>query len=268
MRVKRLSYGAAGLIAAVILLFGVGTTWSYLKTALEVIQDEVEESVPPSFHLERLKRMVEELVPEVQRNRVALAEAEVDVERLEEEIAERRQALEQAREHIVKRRAKLNDWSEDLFVGGSQYTRRQVEDDLASRLDRYEVAEEELATKENLLKARRKVVEAAARKLRNYQRDQQQLGIQVAQIESQLNLVESMKDSHKLEFNHTKLADGKRLASYLKRKLDVAERVLADAAIIEEGIPDELVRDVIQEIDAKFGQPEPARPEPEGITRR
>ena len=51
---------------------------------------------------------------------------------------------------------------------------------------------------------------------------------------------------------------------YLKRRLDVAQRVLEDTSVANGGIPDKpsARREVAEEIDEKFGNPSPDRSAP------
>lgn len=261
MRARTTLIGAAAIVATALAVMGVRTAWSYLRTSQRVVQKGIEDSTPLEFHLERLRQMVDDLAPEVRRNRTLLAEAEVDVEHLQIEVAQQQGKLTQSRDQIIRQRKLLSNSDSDLFIGGHKYTRQQVETDLAEKLDAYSATEATLQAKQHLLDARREVVDSSRKKLQSYQRQNQQLDVQVAQLDSQLRLVESREGPHKLEFNHSKLAEAQRLADYVKRKLDVAQRVLEDSSVAEDGIPDEYLtnRDVMREVDAKFGEPAVAK---------
>jgi hypothetical protein len=85
----------------VLLTAGTGV-WSYLRTSQRIVKKEIQDAVPASFQLERLQQMVDDLVPEIQKNRVVVAENEVDVQKLRQEIDEQKAKLSQAQSHIVK----------------------------------------------------------------------------------------------------------------------------------------------------------------------
>ena len=62
--------------------------FSYVRTAPGYATDAVQEAVPVEFQVDRARRMVEDLVPEVRKNMHVIAKEEIEVERLDEQIAD------------------------------------------------------------------------------------------------------------------------------------------------------------------------------------
>lgn len=249
---------AAALISIGLVLtgvFGWPTVASYVMTSRRLARQELADSTPLSFHLERLHQMVTDLAPEVQRNRAALAEAEVDVEHLEKEIDERQSALDQSKSRILQLRSLLNSPDERLWIGGREYGRTAVESELATKLDAYNAAEETLDGRRGLLNARRDVAQAARAKVDGYERQLRELDIRTTEVDSQFQLLESRKGYQTLAFDRSKLAEAQRLAADLRRKIDVANKIVDAEGVAQNGIAlgGPVRRSVASEVDEKFG---------------
>ena len=68
---------------------GVGTAWSYLRTAQHSVTQSLRDAVPISFELERVAQLTRELIPEIQASQKVAAQLEVEVEYLEHERKQR-----------------------------------------------------------------------------------------------------------------------------------------------------------------------------------
>ena len=59
---------------------------SYVTTTYERVSDGVEGSVPLDFQIDRARKMVRDLEPEIRRSMHVIAKEEVEVEKLDERI--------------------------------------------------------------------------------------------------------------------------------------------------------------------------------------
>ena len=59
---------------------------SYLTTASRLVQDKVRKNIPVEFELERARTMIGDLVPEVRKNMLVIAEEEVAVADLRQQV--------------------------------------------------------------------------------------------------------------------------------------------------------------------------------------
>lgn len=80
MTLHRIATVAGGAVV-VLGLMGTGL-WSYLQTAGQRAVATVKENVPIDFEIDRARRMVGNLVPEIRRTMQIIAQEEVEAERL------------------------------------------------------------------------------------------------------------------------------------------------------------------------------------------
>src|SRR3954453_21229336 len=76
--------GSLGLLS--VLFFGRDAA-SYVRTSFGWVKDSVKSSVPVEFEIDRARRMVKNLVPDIRKNMHVIAQEEVEIERLDKEIA-------------------------------------------------------------------------------------------------------------------------------------------------------------------------------------
>jgi len=243
---------------------GVATTWSYLRTLHSQVGRSLRDAVPVSFELKRLDQMIQELVPEIRRNQEVVAQLEVEVEYLERDVKHMQGGQEELVSQMGKLREALGEGRQEYDFAGQSYTRKQVERDLARRLDQYEHHKAQLAAKQQLLEQRRRTLEAATAKVVEYRRQYEQLLAKAESLEAELKLVEAAQAAGRLEFDQSKLAQAKELAQEVEKRIRVLQR-LVDAGRQPRGeIPvDADTRPVTERYDELFG-PENAAPDRTG----
>jgi exopolyphosphatase/guanosine-5'-triphosphate,3'-diphosphate pyrophosphatase len=94
-----------------LLLFGRSAA-SYFSTACGWVTDSVKNSVPLDFEIDRARRMVKDLMPDIRKNMHVIAKEEVEIDRLERQIKD-------AEEKQNKDRAELTRLGEGLKEGGA-----------------------------------------------------------------------------------------------------------------------------------------------------
>jgi hypothetical protein len=72
MLIKWNRIGLAAAILTVVSSVGVGTVWSYMKTAHAQLGANIRDAVPIAFELKRLEQLTAELIPEIQANQQIL----------------------------------------------------------------------------------------------------------------------------------------------------------------------------------------------------
>jgi peptidoglycan hydrolase CwlO-like protein len=254
---KRWIFSVVAVVSTAIVIFGFNTVVSYVNTSRHVVNRDLQDAVSLTFHLERLRQMVNSLVPEVDRNRLVVAESEVDLERLQQDLVAHKNHLAQAEKQILQQRELLRGEGQIFCIGGRRFTRAQVLEDLERRLGEFTSAEESIATQERLLEARQKAVDAARSKLGSYQRQRQKLESDVAQLDAQMKLIESTSGTTQVNFDQSRMAEVKDLACYIKRKLDITQRAIEGTNWANQGLPieEQPTRDVVSEVDRRFHIP-------------
>lgn len=252
MRAIRMLVAIATLGVISVPVVGVGRTMSYLKTSMRIIKSSADDNTSVAFQLERLKQMLDDLQPEFERSRITLAEAEVDASRLQEEVGELAQQLDSDRERMLEQRQMLVSCDDELYLGGRRLTRREIEQQLEKRLDRFNRAESIMDSKKRLMEARRTAAEAARSKMSRHEQQRESLRAQIAEFESRMHVLDSKSSPVVLSLNDGLIEEAKALSSHLDRRLAVAEKVIEDEDVFVDAFEGPMDRDVVAEIDRKF----------------
>ncbi len=202
---------------------GVG---SYVFSGGKYMKEAVADSVPIEFELRRARDMIDDLIPEMHANIRLIAKEEVEIESLETELVAASARVDEHRVKLASLRDALRTEQVRYVIAGRNYARVQLERDLARRLEQCQNARDILAGKERLLENRRTALDAAERSLAETQRAKEELTAQVATLESQFRLVQASSVGTDFELKATKLAGARRLLKTIKKRLDVAQRVL------------------------------------------
>ena len=109
---------------------------------------------------------------------------------------------------------------------GKSYTRSQVEADLASRFERYQVDEATLAAQEQMKAVRVQSLATAKEKLQAYLGQKRQLEVQLEQLAARLKMIDLAKTTSEFNFDSDSLGQAKELVEDLHARLDVEERLV------------------------------------------
>ncbi len=210
-----------------VLLFGPHAM-DYVRGTVNHIQRGVANNVPIDFELERAKDMLEEIIPEMRANVKLISQEEVEIAALKTEIdssvkplAMERQAIENLNQQLCLHKASYQ-------VGGHQFTRQELTDDLARRFERFKESEMVRQSKEKMLKIREKSLSNAIKTLENTKQNKQLLENKIASLESQYRLIQASSVGTEYSIDNSKISQTEKLIGQIKKRLDVAERVLAN----------------------------------------
>ncbi|QDU52927.1 coiled-coil domain-containing protein [Gimesia panareensis] len=241
--------------ALAITSIGVGTSWSYFKTAQGSIRQAVRDAVPISFELQRLEQMTKDLIPEIRANQKVAAQLEVEMEYLSRETEALRESQNEEKSKMQKIRNSLCEGKQSYLFGGKTFTAQEVEHDLSLRLERYKNVANDIHGKEKLLEAKQKTLRAATEKISQYQHQQDLLEEKSESLQAELNLVELAKAGGNFEFDDSKLADAKRLAQDVEKRIRTMHKLIEGNRHVDSEIPVEADdRSVVNKFDDYFGQ--------------
>lgn len=245
--------GLGGLALAGGLLFGTDAL-SYLRSSARSVQVAVKDSVPIEFELKRARDMLDQIIPEMHANVRLIAQEEVEVASLKSDLAHAGTALAAEQTRIAKLRDMLAVQQVSYKVGGLNYSREQVKEELARQFDRYKEAEMVRAGKERLLQTREKSLHAAIDMLDRTRSQKVRLEDQIQSLEGQYRLVKAASVGSSLNLDNSKLAQTERLIGEVKKRLDVAERVLAHEAKFVQPMAIDVISepDLILQVDEYF----------------
>ncbi len=264
--IKKLLVGVGAFLTLGLIVFGQDL-WSYVRTAHRRVESTVKDAVPLEFEIDRARQMVDDLLPDIRRNMHLVAEQEVELEQLELAIARQEEELSKQRAEMVVLRNRLKEGAGPYRFAGRTYTAEEIKRDLARRYERYKALEATLDAKKQLRDARRRQLEESRRKLDAMIAARRQLEVQIEQLEARLKSLQAAQAASEVQFDHSRLARAKALVAELRKRLDVAERVLASEGKLSGEIPveeDIRAEEVIEKIDAEFGTGE-EKDEPVGI---
>lgn len=214
--------GAVVLVSSL----GVGTVWSYLRTAHMELGKSLRDVVPIAFELKRLEQLTQELIPEIRANQKVAAQLDVESEYLEREVAALQKSQVESLAEMQRLRKDLDGLENDFKYGDKTYTRTEVESDLAHRMNRYDEVQDQLAAKEKLLESRRKTLAAATDKIRQHQQQRDLLLDKAAAIQAELKLAEAAQAQGGFCFQQSKLAQAKELTTEVEKKVRTLQKIV------------------------------------------
>jgi hypothetical protein len=247
-KVALLSLGAVALAGG--LVFGTDVL-SYVTSSTRSVRSAVKDAVPVEFQLRRARDLVDDIIPEMHANIRLIAQQEVEIDALKRDINESRQRIADERTQIAKLRDALAGKETSLTFSGVTYTRDQVKEDLARRLENIKEAELVLASKERLLANQSKALAVAMQALERTRSQKALLESQIAALAGQHKLLQASSAGSSVLVDHSKLAQSERLILEVKKQLDVSERVLAHEARFTQAIKVDAVseRDVLTQAE-------------------
>jgi chromosome segregation ATPase len=222
--IKKTLVGVAGLSLLMVLFFGRDAA-SYVSTSVGWVKDSVKSQVPVEFEIERARRMVKNLVPDIRKNMHVIAQEEVEIERLDKQIAQTSTTMDKDRTEILKLKTDLGTAQNVYQYAGRSYTVQQVKLDLANRFERYKTHDATLASLRDIQAARRKSLDAARQKLEGMMTCKRQLEVDVENLEARFKMVEVAQTTTPFNIDDSQLGRVKELIADVRTRLNVAERL-------------------------------------------
>ena len=234
-------------------LFGKDVV-SYVSSSAKSVQNAVKDSVPIEFELCRARDLLEEIIPEMHANIRLIAQEEVEVAALKVDIEKSTESMNEEKARIAKLRNALEVQQTAYYFGGREYPRSYVKEDLANRFERFKESELVLASKERLLTTREKSLLAAMNLLEQTRSRKRMLEDKIESLASQYRLVKAASIGSEIQVDNSKLAQTEKLITQIKKRLDVAERVLSHESQFVQAIPVDAVaeEDLLTQVDEYF----------------
>ena len=251
--IKKAIVGSMALLLLGAFFFGRDLL-SYATTSACWVRDSVTEQVPIEFEIERARKMVRDLVPDIRKNMRVITREEVEVERLEKQIEQAEQRLASEKANILRLKTDLQSGDQVFHYASRQYTRDQVKRDLSQRFDRFKTHEATLASLYEIRDARRRSLEAARQKLEGMLAAKRQLEVEVENLEAKLKMLEAAQTTSDYVFDDSRLSRVKSLIGDLHKKLEVAQKMVDAEGHFMGEIPltDPVPEDIVDEVTGYF----------------
>jgi hypothetical protein len=250
---KRSVFVVAGVTLLGGMLFGKDL-YSYASSSAKSVRTAVKDSVPIEFELRRARDLLEEIIPEMHANIRLIAQEEVEVAALKTDITKSEENIGEEKARIAKLRNALDVQQAQYYFGGKEYPRSYVKEDLANRFERFKESEVVLASKRRLLTTRENSLHSAMNLLEQTRGRKRTLEDKIESLASQYRLVKAASIGSNIQVDNSKLAQTEKLIAQIKKRLDVAERVLAHESQFVQAIPVDTVveADLLTQVDEYF----------------
>jgi len=246
--------GAALGAGTLALLFGTSAP-SYVCTAFHKVRGAARASVPFEYDIDKARQDVAKLEPAIQEAIEALAKADIEAKHLDREVAATRDHLNQEGREIVALREHVKTGDVQL-TNNIAYSPSEIKKDLARRLDHYTQVERILAEKQETLKIRKENAAVIQKQLTEMQAAKRELVTRIEGIETKLNQIKATRAADRFSFDDSAIGRAKASVAELEQRLEQMEKVdELKAKYAERGVSVtvEPSRDVLKEVDAKFG---------------
>jgi chromosome segregation ATPase len=144
---RTLSTGVLIVAAIVVASLGAGTIYSYLRTVRSEITRVVLEQTPVEFDLQRLKVSADDLLPQINSRRQAVARLGLTIDGFRSQLGNLENQTATARAEMERLRRDLATSEAQFQYSGRSFTRAEVASDLSNRMDAFECLKSELAEK-------------------------------------------------------------------------------------------------------------------------
>ena len=229
---------------------------SYAKTGVYQVQKGVRDAVPMAMELERAKMLLEEVIPEMNSNITLISTEEVEIAALEAELETASKSRLGEQKKVLALRDKLDVHQVAYRIGGRNYGREEVTQELSRRFDRLKESEMIFKGKQRLLETRKKSLNSAIAMLKSAKHKKLQLEDRIAALEGQHRLIVAASRASGVQVDGSKFAEIDKVLKNINKQLKVSERVLAHQSKYIEHIEIDVVdeKDLLEEIDAFAGR--------------
>jgi chromosome segregation ATPase len=153
--VAALGVGALGL------LYGKDQVMAWARQGKEKIKTQIDEIQGMNSELRSIETRVAALEAEVRGLKEGAIREEVEVKHLESESAEREKGLDHLKSNLEKAQTLLTSGADRFKIGRLEYSRADVERDVADKIELYKVQQETLAQLQATLETRRSAMALA-----------------------------------------------------------------------------------------------------------
>lgn len=236
----------------------LGTAFpSYVTTMASSMRETVVGQIPIDLELKRAENLIRQIDPQIETCKRDLARAEVELEELQQSVG-RLEKVVGTEEKKLKVGAQLlsGDGTGEVLLAADFGARRRVQSDLARTKDSYVNNVAILKTKRTLIDRQAKAVDAAKQRLVAVRTEREALEDQVRSLKTQQQQVEALAaNSQRFDLDSTALSQAKEVIAQVRKRLDVAQRMLENDMLFQGEDPVAVVvdeRNVVKEIHELF----------------
>lgn len=252
---KKLIVVGLGVTLVAGLLLG-SDACSYLRTSATHVKHSVKDNVPVSFEMDRARKMIESLAPEIRDNMHIIAKEEVEVERLRKKVEQLESQLQKSESEIMQMKGDLESGESYFHYAGRRYSEGEVRTDLANRFARHRTKDATYKSLVKVLGARERGLDAARQKLEQMLATKRQLVVNIENLDARQKMVEVAQTSSDFQFDDSRLSRTKSLITEIQTRIEVAEKLVNSEITFHDEIPmDETVaEDIVGQVADYFDE--------------
>ena len=249
--------GAITLGAAGFFVFG-DHFGSYFSTISDSVRDSIRGSIPVYVEIKRAENLIRAIDPEIDDCRREVACAEVELDHLVREVARLKKTVAKQERKLKNGSSLLTDAEVSSFeLNGSSYSRRRVEIDLGRTFKVYKNNKAMLKSKTALIERQTMAVSASGAKLDSVRSRKAELETTVAELKVQKQHLDALAaSSRRFDLDDSALSKATEVLAKVKKRLDVAQKMIEDDIFWTDGIKAENVphRNILKEISKHFAE--------------
>lgn len=223
--VKKIALGTLAVAAVGTFVFG-RDAFSYLSTGADNVRTAVRSGVPVEFEIERARKEVENLTPEIRKSLHIIAEQEVEVQNLKAAITRQEGKLGEQEESIHTLSSDLKSGRDTFKYASRSFDRNAVQKDLADRFNRFKLAEDAVERDRQSLTAKEQALASMKSKLEEMLSARKDLEVEIDRLEARLRSVEAAETIANLEIDDSQLARARGLIVEINKELDVRQKMV------------------------------------------
>jgi predicted nucleic acid-binding Zn-ribbon protein len=252
---KMVLLGGAVLGGAGFLFLGTDFP-SYAGTVFSSVRESVAGQIPVDIELKRAEKLIQQIDPQIETCKRDLARAEVELSDLQEQVVRLEKTVGNEEKKLKVGARLLKDSGDgQVELASDFHARRRVSADLERTKDSFVNNTAILRTKRTLIERQTKAVDAAKQRLDAVRAERLALDDQVQSLKTQQLQIEALAaHSTRFDLDSTALSQAKEVIATVKKRLDVAQRMLEnDIAFHGDPLAAEVdERNVVKEIEELF----------------
>jgi len=236
----------------------LGTAFpSYVSTMASSMRESVAGQIPVELELKRAQNLIRQIDPQIDSCKLDVARGQIELENLQKSINHLEKGVD-SQEKKLKLGAKLlsGEGASEVMLAADFGARRRVQADLQRTKDSYVNDVAMLKAKRMLVERQTRAVEAANQRLIAVRTEREALEDQVSSLRVQQQQVEALTaNSTRFDLDSTALSQAKEVIATVRKRLDVAQRMLENDMVFQGDDPLSVAvdeRNVLKEIQELF----------------
>jgi len=206
---------------------------AWARQGKETIKNEISEIQGMSAELRSIEGRIGDLEGEVRRLKESAIREEVEVQHLDAETQQRQKQVEKLKANLEKAQSLLTSGGERFRIGNAEYTRSEVERDVADKIELYKVQQETLGQLHATLDTHRSALAIARENVSRGDALKGELASKVRLLQAKLEkhrAREVYADAVATDFDardiNTEIGEVRSLFAKFETKLEVKSRML------------------------------------------